>query len=90
MVINAQNHTKTQNLDIMFKWDEEVCFVDPVVNQTCHMVATKTGGNCVKVVTKMPNATIVANCTFNPNFVVEKCHIDGLDCMPWTVIYKRC
>jgi len=89
-MVRYQYHTKTQNLDIMFKWDEEVCFVDPVVNETCHMVATKTGGNCVKVVTKMPNATIVANCTFNPNFVVEKCHIDGLDCMPWTVIYKRC
>jgi len=77
-------------LDILFKWDEEVCYVDPVMKCEVKMIVTKTGENCVKVISKMPMATLVANLTFNPNFLVEKVCVEGLDCMPWTAIYKRC
>ena len=82
--------TKAGKLDILFKWDEEVSYMDPVMKCQIHMTPTKTGGNTASFVTKMPTCTLLAKMTFNPNFVVEKVWIEGLDCMPWTVVYKRC
>jgi len=89
-MVNYKYCTKAGKLDILFKWDEEVSYMDPVMKCQIHMTPTKTGGNTASFVTKMPTCTLLAKMTFNPNFVVEKVWIEGLDCMPWTVIYKRC
>jgi len=78
------------NIDILFKWDEETTYFDPVMKTNNTFVASKVGRNCIKSVTKSPDHTFIACMTVGENFLVEKVHLEGLDCMPWTVIYQRC
>jgi len=82
--------SKAFNVDVMFKWDEETCYFDPVLKANNTFVATQCGQNMIKSVSKNDKHNMIATMTFGENFMVEKCHLEGLECMQWTVIYKRC
>jgi len=71
-----------------FKYDQEYDFFDPAMQETCKNL-TSRHGNVVTNISKSSKFTFITKCIFNTNFMVLKSHVEGLECMPMTVIYTR-
>merc|ERR1712018_166824 len=87
-IVRWQLCSKVQPFDFCFKFDKEVEIFNPHLKENTKNIATKDG-NCVTVVTKSSHGTWITKCTFGCQFMVQKVHLQGLECMPITMIFQR-
>jgi len=87
-IIHWKHCSKVTPLDFCFMLDKEVEIFDPHLKENTKNIATKEG-NCLHIVTQSSCGTWISKYTFGCQFLVMKCHLEGMECMPMTCIMSR-
>lgn len=80
--------SKLTPVDFCFQYDKEVEVFDHMLKDNTKNVVTRQG-NTLNVVTHSSKDCWITKCTFNTTFMVMKSCVQGLECMPMTMIFTR-